>query len=196
MKIALAALVLVLGASAVWAQSQPPAEMTLPAKPGIYAIDPTTQPPSPMRLRASEVRFNRHTGNNFARNSFYMNSKTTLDLEGKTAEISLPAGRTTFLVPADPESPELSLSRLTLVRLEPQADKRILAAMKANFLGGAPGRKVDAVAVAKETLKDGNWVRVTPTADLAPGEYAIAYFPADPRMFPDSVFDFRIGPDK
>jgi hypothetical protein len=142
------------------------------------------------------VRLNRHTGNNIARNSFYMNSKTTLDLAGKAGEVSLASGKISFLVPADPETPELSLSRLTLVRLQPDADRRILAALKTNAWGGAPGRKIDSIAVAKETLHGGDWVRVTPVADLAPGEYAIAYFPQDPRMFPDSAFDFHVDSGK
>jgi hypothetical protein len=191
MKIAFVSLIFALGITGLWAQPASDSS-TLPAKPGIYAIDGSAQPPTQIRLRASEVRFNRHTGNNIARNSFYMNSKTTLDVAGKNAEISMAPGKAAFLVPADPESPELSLSRLTLVRLQTEGDRRILAALKANAFGGSPGRKIDAIAIAKETLQGGEWVRITPTAELVPGEYAIAYFPQDPRMFPDSVFDFRI----
>ena len=195
MKFAYLSLVFALGATGLWAQSQPDPS-TLPAKPGIYAIDGSIHPPAQIRLRASEVRFNRHTGNNIARNSFYMNSKTTLDVAGKSAETSLAVGKATFLVPADPESPALALSRLTLVRMQPDVDRRILAALKTNAFGGSPGRKVDAITVAKETLPGGNWVQITPAAELTPGEYAIAYFPEDPRLFPDSVFDFRIDATK
>ncbi|HEY3989546.1 MAG TPA: hypothetical protein VGM02_09635 [Acidobacteriaceae bacterium] len=195
MKFVCVSLVFALGATGLWAQPQPDPS-TLPAKPGIYAIDSSIQPPTQIRLRASEVRFNRHTGNNIARNSFYMNSKTTLDIAGKSAEVSMAPGKASFLVPSDPESPALALSRLTLVRLQTDADRRILAALKTNAFGGSPGRKIDAITVAKETLPGGDWVRITPTVELTPGEYAIAYFPEDPRMFPDSIFDFRIDAAK
>jgi hypothetical protein len=191
MKIALLSFAFALGLAGLPAGSQSSPSSALPDKPGVYAFDAKVQP-TPIRLHASEVRFNRHTGNNIARNSFYMNSKTTLDLAGKSAETSLSAGKISFLVPADPESPELALSRLTLVRLQSEEDRRILAALKANAFGGSPGRKLDSIAVTKETLSGGNWVRVTPTTDLASGEYAIAYFPQDPRMFPDSAFDFKV----
>jgi hypothetical protein len=194
MKTVLAAVALAFGFSSLWAQA-PAATDPLPAKAGIYAMDPVAHTP-PLRLRATEVRFNRHTGNNIARNSFYINSKTTLDLEGKTSETTLPDGKATFLVPADAASPELSLTRLTLVRLQSESDRRILAALKANAFGGSPARRLDVIAIGKQTIGDGDWVRVTPTADLTPGEYAIAYFPSDPRMFPDAVYDFHIGGDK
>ncbi|HEX6772998.1 MAG TPA: hypothetical protein VF126_13275 [Acidobacteriaceae bacterium] len=192
MKIALLSIAFVLGLAGISAKSQSPASSDLPEKPGVYAVDSGSQSSGPMRLHASEVRYNRYTGNNIARNSFYMNSKSTLDLAGNSAELSLKSGKVSFLVPADPESPELALSRLTLVRLQPEQDRRILAALKTNAFGGSPGRKVDVIPIAKETLHGGDWVRVTPTADLLPGEYAIAYFPQDPRMFPDSAFDFRL----
>src|ERR1700753_3697285 len=79
-------------------QSQSPDAPALPAKSGVYAVDSSAAAPDPIRLHASEVRFNRHTGNNIARNSFYMNSKTTLDLAGKAGEVSLASGKISFLV--------------------------------------------------------------------------------------------------
>jgi hypothetical protein len=193
MRIAFALLAFALGTAGSWGQTPSNESFAVPVKPGIYAIDPNVPLANETRLRACEVRFNRHTGNNIARNSFYLNSKSTLDLAGKTSETSLPPGKAAFLVPADAESPELSLSRLTLVRLTSDSDRRILAALKTNAFGGAPGRKIDSIPVAKETLPGGDWVRVTPTIDLSPGEYAIAYFPQDPRMFPDSVYDFHVA---
>jgi len=168
----------------------------LPTRSGIYVAGRDSQEGTYVRLKPSEVIYNRHTGNNFVRNSFYVNSRVTLDLKGPAAATGIPLGKASFLVPADPESPSLSLSRLALVRLQPEGDRRILAAMSANFLGGAPGRKMDSVAVNTEQLPGGDWVRVTPRASLKPGEYAIAYFPSDLRQFPDAVFDFRMNPDK
>ncbi len=68
--------------------------------------------------------------------------------------------------------------------------------MTANFVGGAPGRKMNSVTISTENLPGGDWVRVTPQEELKPGECAIAYFPSDLRQFPDAVFDFRMNPDK
>lgn len=197
MKIAaLALLAFVLSTSLAQSPALGSDAASLPTKAGIYAAAAGSQQGMCVRLKASEVIYNRHTGNNFVRNSFYVNSRVTLDIKGPVAAAGFPAGTTSFLVPADPESPSLSLSRLMLVRLQSEGDGRILAAMSANFLGGAPGRKLDAVALDTERLPGGDWVRVTARQNLRPGEYAIAYFPSDLRQFPDAVFDFRVNPDR
>ncbi len=97
-----------------------------------------------------------------------------------------------FFVRLNADEPSLAVSRLTLVRLEVVGEARVAAALDANVFGGGAKRKIEAVEVGKEELPGGEWVEVTPSQKLAIGNYAIIFFPKDPKLFPASAYDFRV----
>ncbi len=66
---------------------------------------------------------------------------------------------------------ELSWDRFHIVRLQPKQDKRIVGDVKIAVYGKvSQEQKLVPTTATKLT---GGWVKVTPTSDLAPGEYAV-----------------------
>jgi len=62
----------------------------------------------------------------------------------------------------------------------------------ANVFGGSRKRVIEEVAIRKEDLGTGTWLKITPQKSLEAGEYAIAYMPKDKLLSPDTFYDFTI----
>jgi len=165
--------------------------LKLPAHGMVFALD-TAAKPHLVKLDASELLLNRHTASNFAKSQFYVGSRQTLEISGTAPKAEIESPGVSFFVRLNADEPSLAISRLTLVRLEVVGQTRVAAALDANVFGGGAKRKIQAVEVGKEELPDGEWVKVTPSQNLALGHYAIIFFPKDPKLFPSTAYDFRV----
>jgi hypothetical protein len=190
-------LVFVLATLSAKAQSAPvnPPEaapgITLPSKGGIYALDPGS-PEKLVKLTASELLLNQHTGKNLAKNTFYVGSRRTLEIAGPMSKTNIESTDASFFIRLNPDQPSLDMERITLVQLEHQEKVRIVADLDANVWGGGAKRKLHTIQITKQMLPGDEWVKIVPIQKLMPGQYAIVILPKDPKLFPDTAFDFLL----
>jgi hypothetical protein len=132
-------------------------------------------------------------------------AKQTIELDGPHATLQAhaslpsvyinlaPSGDTSATPekPQQPEQPEQPWDRFHIVRAQVKKDKRIVGVVKINPLGKA-SQQQDLVPTTSQHLT-GNWVKVTPTAPLEPGEYAVVQLLGREgmNMF---VWDFGVNP--
>jgi hypothetical protein len=98
--------------------------------------------------------------------------------------------------PQQPESPAQPLrepgQQYRIVRMEQKKDTRVVGALKIAVYGKV-SQQTGTVVPATTEIISGNWIKVTPLHDLAPGEYAIVEMvsPKEMNLF---VWDFGINP--
>jgi hypothetical protein len=93
--------------------------------------------------------------------------------------------------PQQPQMPEMAWDRFHIVRAEPKKTKRVVGVVKINPLGRV-SQQQNLVATTCEQVP-GGWVKVTPTAPLAPGEYAVVELLGRQGMN-TYVWDFGVNP--
>lgn len=192
-----AALFLALSFGIAWGQSTPERTVEaapgvpLPSRGGLYALE-FGENKQLIKLAPSEVLLNRHTGKNMTKGLFYVGSRMTLEIAGTTTKNTIHSDEISFFYHLNSDQPSLDLSRLVLLKLEPSGEVRVLAALDANVFGGGAKRKIQQIEAKKEELPGEEWLKITPAAKLAPGDYAFTLLPKDPKLFPDSAFDFRV----
>lgn len=87
--------------------------------------------------------------------------------------------------------PELAWDRFHIVRAQPKKGKRIVGVVKISPLGKA-SQQQNLVATTCQRLT-GGWVKLTPTAALEPGEYAVVELLGMQGMN-TYVWDFGVNP--
>jgi hypothetical protein len=122
-------------------------------------------------------------------------SKQPFELKGNHAKIQSHVTRPTIYIDIDegPQSGTAVADRFRLVRTEIKNDKRIVASLKITFTGKVSEQNI-AVPAIVEKLGTGEWVKVTPTQDLAAGEYAVVEMlgPQEMNLY---VWDFGVNPN-
>ena len=164
-----------------------------PASGVVFGLDQRAAAPALLQLHPSEIHLNTRAAGNFARSMVYAGPRSNVELKGSSAAVSFHTSKATFFVHLVGDDPELMRTRVTLVALEPGKDKRIVSVWSANVFGGGRARHYDEVAVEKEDLLDGTWLRLQPQQALPPGEYGITFLPKDANLMPDSVYDFDVS---
>lgn len=101
----------------------------------------------------------------------------------------LPVGKS----PASKDTPpKLTLSQqYRLVRMQSKDGKRILGALKIAIYGKVTEEQKFVPSTAERMI--GNWVKLTPAADLQPGEYAVVEM-LSPKEMNLEVWDFGVNP--
>ncbi len=98
--------------------------------------------------------------------------------------------------PQQPEGPVQPLhepgQQYRLVRMDQKKDARVVGALKVAIYGKVSQQTGAVIPATTETLS-GNWIRVTPLHDLAPGEYAVVEM-LSPKEMNLYVWDFGVNP--
>ncbi|HEV2116617.1 MAG TPA: hypothetical protein VGR48_11360 [Terriglobales bacterium] len=150
-------------------------------------------------------------------------AKQSIELPGEHAPVQVHQSRPAFFINMSPDQPDATVQQKTqeaekitqakntkaetgekdkagsaeaaqpyrLVRLEPKKDKRVLGNLKIAVYGKV-SQQQRFVPSTSERLT-GNWIKVTPTADLQPGEYAVVEM-LNPKEMNLYVWDFGVNP--
>jgi hypothetical protein len=182
-----------LSATTLMAQSNAPATAfhasQLPSNGSVYAVDGNNQP---LKIHASETKYNPHAAGNFARSFVYAGPQSSVEVEGVVSTTVLPTTTPILYVRINGDEPELIRNRVALVALGEDEKSRIIALYSANVFGGHHKRTMKEVKVTKSDTDDPQWLKLTPVGPLDPGPYAIVILPKDVLAIPDTVYDFNI----
>ena len=117
-----------------------------------------------------------------------------IELKGAHAPLQSHIPRPTIYVDIDEGAPtDTPLGdRFKLVRAEVRNNVRVIASLKMALSGKVTEQRTF-VPIAVEKMGTGAWVKITPSADLAPGEYAVVEMLDDNEMNL-YVWDFGVNP--
>ncbi len=120
-------------------------------------------------------------------------NKQAFEIKGEHAQIQSHVARPTIYIDID-EGPQSSApgDRFKLVRATMKSGSRILGQVKVSA-GGKVSEQTSMVPATVERLSIGAWLKITPTQDLTPGEYAIVEMltPEEMNLY---VWDFGVNP--
>jgi len=172
----------------------------LPDDASVLLLDTFENQPELIELQQDTGQLDRNTRSNVLRATVnpIATARQDIELDGLHARVQAHAAMPVVYVQANspeaaqqPQQPELPWDRFHIVRAELKKDKRIVGTVKIS-----PLRKVsqqqDLIATTSERLT-GGWVKVTPTAALPPGEYALVELLGEEGMN-TYVWDFGVNP--
>ena len=176
--------------------------LRLPELAGMYLLDNFKGQPQLVEVQQNEGDVNRNTKTNILRGAIpAAGAKQTIELEGEHASVyshvsvpsiyisieedTPPAGETASAkmsqpsldAPRKPEQPQqpeqaaVPFDRFLLIRLKTKSGKRIVGDMKRSA-NGKVSQQQDSVKTTIDKVA-GDWLKLTPTDDLQPGEYAV-----------------------
>ena len=167
-----------------------------------YALDHFDGKPQLVPVHHSSVELNNHKAANVAGSlagSVFYKPKMSVEVSGASARTVLHDPKPAFYVhtlqdtdgggdAAGSEAPAFAIVTALVDK-----DRRIFAQIRFTTLTGNAKRNDGVVESTTERLPDG-WLKITPQAPLAPGEYALTPVPKAQNAFSSVVFDFRIAP--
>jgi len=177
--------------------------LRLPELAGMYLLDNFKGQPQLIEVQQNEGDVNRNTKTNILRGAIIpaAGAKQTIELEGEHASVyshvSVPAiyisidddappvGETASAKmsqpsldaprkpdqPQQPEQASVPFDRFLLIRLKTKSGKRIVGDMKRSA-NGKVSQQQDSVKTTIDKVA-ADWLKLTPTDDLQPGEYAV-----------------------
>lgn len=160
--------------------------LRLPSEGGVFALDTYLSEPELIPLDQTGGDINRQTGHNVLRGVLnpVSGSKHTVEIAGPSSKLQVHASLPTIYINIDASddedssanakapAAELPWDRFRIVRAHPKGDRRIVGEIKTTVLGKS-SQEQDIVPAKAEQLGEG-WIKLTPDAPLAPGEYAVA----------------------
>jgi len=179
--------------------------LRLPEQGGVFLLDKFGQKDSLVELVQNSTQQNKHTGKNILRavvNPLPSGPRQTMDLPGAHARVQshLTAPQIFVNVNYDDdsttggeESVKLSKEeRFKIVRVKPSGkDKRSVADLKISLLGSMKEQR-NVIPTTTEAVGS-DWVKITPSRPLEPGEYALVEM-LNPKQMNLYVWDFGVNP--
>jgi hypothetical protein len=177
--------------------------LRLPAEGGVFVLDTYLGTPELLQLDQSSGEINRDTARNVLRATInpVSGAKHTIELAGPRAKMqahaSLPAVYINLQAgdedaPSKQDAEELPWDRFRMVKVKVKGDKRIVGVIKVAVFGKSTQQQ-DAIDATAQQIGEG-WIKVTPKAPLAPGEYALVEMLGKEGMN-SYVWDFGAHPD-
>lgn len=183
--------------------------LRLPEDGGVELLDTFQGQPQLSDLQQSGGEINKNTKRNILRATInpIASAKQNIELQGAHARIQSHSAQPTFYISIDqgtdvsPEQPQKTAAaekptdplRFRIVQMQVKADKRIAGNIKISMVGKV-SQQQNLVATSAELMPGSTWVKLTPKAPLAPGEYAIAEMLGDEGMNL-YVWDFGVNPN-
>jgi len=162
--------------------------LRLPDDGGVLLLDTFQGQPQLNEIRQSGGKVNKNTKSNILRATInpIASARRTVELPGTHAKIQSHVTRPMLFVNIASDSdtsssqpqqgstaePALDPQRFKIVRMQTKEDKRIVGAIKIAVYGKV-SQQQNLVPTESEVLSGSNWVKITPTSALSPGEYAV-----------------------
>jgi hypothetical protein len=172
------------------------AGLRLPASGGVFLFDQYQGKPELAEILQNGSEVKKETGKNTLRATLNPLSGTrqAIELKGTHAEVQSHLPRPTIYIDID-EGPgnDVALSdRFRIVRTETKNGARVVGNVKVSVKGKV-SQQSSIIPGTVEKLNPGEWLKLTPAADLAPGEYAVVEV-LGPNEINLYVWDFGVNP--
>ena len=182
--------------------------LRLPDTGGVFLLDHYRGQAQLVEVVQNGGELNKQMGKNIMRgiiNPIPTGSKQSIELKGASARVqaheTAPAIYVDVTASSDisdskknEPSPELNRpDRFKIVRVQPKKDVRVVSSVKISLLGNVSNQE-DVVPANAEVVSNGEWVKLTPAHELAPGEYALVEM-LDPQTINMFVWDFGVNPN-
>jgi hypothetical protein len=179
--------------------------LRLPNTGGVFLLDTLNNQPQLVELIQNGGELNKHTGRNILRaavNPLALSSSQTIELKGDHARVQSHVGQPTIFLNIDsgdnsqpaftqkPGDRDQQPNRYGIVRVENKKDTRIVGKLNIAVYGKV-SQKESWIPVTTSPL--GDWVKLTPSQPLAPGEYAVVEL-LDKKQINLFVWDFGVNP--
>ncbi|HXO37198.1 MAG TPA: hypothetical protein VN872_01095, partial [Candidatus Acidoferrum sp.] len=179
--------------------------LRLPNTGGVFLLDTLNNQPQLVELIQNGSELNKHTGRNIVRaavNPLALSSTQTIELKGEHARVQSHVGQPAIYLnidTADNSQPALTQkkpdkdqqpNRYGIVRVENKKDLRIVGKLNIAMYGKV-SQKESWIPVTTSPL--GDWVKLTPSEPLPPGEYAVVEL-LDKKQINLFVWDFGVNP--
>ena len=180
--------------------------LRLPDEGGVLLLDNFQGQPQLNELQQTGGDINKNMKGNILRAAInpIASAKQNIEIPGAHAKVQSHVSLPTIYVnatqeqdeepkagPEKPQQPELPMDRFKIVRMQVKGDKRIAGDIKIKVYGKV-SQEQKLVPSTSRTLT-GGWEMVTPTAPLAPGEYAVVEMLGKEGMNL-YVWDFGVNP--
>jgi len=172
----------------------------LPSQGGVFLLDDYRGQPQLVELGQSGGEVKKNMGKNVLRAAInpLSSMKQSIELPGARAHVQSHLTRPEIYVEVEADAdassspPPDTAHRYRLVRLQRRKDSRVVGNLKVRTMTGKVSQQESYVETIAEPFS-GDWVKVTPTRSLEPGEYALAEMLSDKEMNL-YVWDFGVDP--
>jgi hypothetical protein len=171
----------------------------LPSPDGVYLLDVFQDVPELIALSQNGADLNKNTGSNILRGIInpVAGPKQTIELKGPNALIQAHVLLPAVYFPMDPGDPSAGYDSTTakdhlrVVRCREKDGNRVVVALNIAIYGKVK-QQADYVGVKVEPVSE-YWLKISPSVQLKPGEYALVEFDGKGRMN-EFVWDFGVNP--
>jgi hypothetical protein len=173
----------------------------LPSQGGVFLLDEFHGQPQLVELVQSGGEVKKEMGRNVLRAAVnpLASMKQSIELPGTRARVQSHETRPVIYVDVDTDSdsnagakPLDAAQRFRLLRLQRKKDSRVVGNLKIGTMTGKVSQQESFIDAVSEPFS-GEWVKVTPTRDLSPGEYAVAEMLGE-KQINLYVWDFGVDP--
>jgi hypothetical protein len=177
--------------------------LRLPDGGGVFLMDVFGSQPELVELVQSGGEVNKQRGKNILRaalNPLALSSKQTIEIKGEHARIQAHQFEPAIYVNVESSDNQSSApakdagaqpDRYRIVRLDSKKDSRVVGNLSVAVYGKVSQKEN---WIPTTSTQVGDWVRVTPTEPLRPGEYALVEM-LDKKQVNIYVWDFGVNPD-
>lgn len=180
--------------------------LRIPLEQGVFLLDTFQGEPQLVELQQNAGDVNRDTKGNILRGAInpVAGVKASIELDGAHASVQAHAGIPSVYLnveagsdqpmPQQPEQPQqasVPFDRFRILRAQVKGNKRILGDIKRQITGKVSQEQH--LVNTTVTRLQGGWLKITPAAPLAPGEYALVEMMGKEGMNL-YVWDFGVNP--
>ena len=165
--------------------------LRLPPEGGIFLYEDLAGHPALVKLEGTKLQVDEHVGATILKRSVapVASQRQTIELAGASAKTHMHTAAPTIFVDMESDSGLIPAENFRLARLERKRDKRVLGTNTVRVTGDEQMKQQFVRSRAEKF--SGEWWKVIPLEDLAPGEYALVVF-YDGATQGNVVWDFGV----
>lgn len=169
--------------------------LRLPGTGGVFLFETYNGKPEAAEILQSGSEVNQNKKKSVLRSAINpaAGAKQSFELKGAHAQIQAHSGQPVLYVDIDEGASDIqSADRFRVVRTQPKNDVRVVGNLKVS-LTGKTSEESTIIPTNVEKVGKGQWLKVTPAKELAPGEYALVEMlgPQEMNLY---VWDFGVNP--